>query len=174
MWARALLILGVLAGIILGSQWAISRFEQRGYDAGYAAAQSKCDALMREVDARETANLALYQKQLAGMFRESERAYAQYQREIDNAQADTARTRAQLNSLLDTIRITADAVNAVPVPGAPEFSADSGRAAHTRALELLGDCSEAYAGMAEEADRLRRKVSGLQRWADSLTERSQP
>ncbi len=157
MWARALLIIAVIAGIILGSQWAITRIEKQGYDAGYAAAQSKCDA-------QKNAALEKTRQIEKERFLRSEKNRTDYLGEINAAKTAAASARSDLDGLRQYLAH-------LSVPGrASEPSTDCApeRERVARFARLLSEGAGLVAEGAELAGRGAAEIDALRRDGESL------
>ena len=178
--------IGLWAALLLGLAWAFNTWQQnliaRGDASGAARVKAEWTAadkvrLQREKDAlAKAANERLIAEQKE---RVKEQARQQTAERIadETAQrektwrADVARADARNHSLLRTI----DQLNQrQPAAGGADMPS-AGAAAQTAACfseaaaarQLLGRCSERYAGVAADAEQLRIQVIGLQDWIHS-------
>lgn len=158
-WIRLALIAAVLAA--LAASAAAVRSHLIG--VGEARVQAKWDA-QKALDQAETLRLARESAadQLT-KFRNAERITD----DQDKREADTRQRIAAGDAVADRLRGTIEALNRRDVSAAagdPAVVALAESAATAR--QLFGSCTEKYRGLAENADRLRDQVSGLQ--ADAM------
>lgn len=116
--------------------------EFAGYRADVAENTRKAEALARE---KENTMRASAEKI----------AYDQAQKE-----AELAARVAAADAVADGLRNEIDRLNAAPVPADAGAAAFAGQARTAR--KLLGACAERYRGLAQDADRIRDQVIGLQ------------
>lgn len=181
-WSR----IALWAALVLGLVWALNTWQQkliaRGDSAGAARVKAEWTAadkarLQREKDAQAKAaadRLVAEQKERAkehARQQTAERIADETAQREKALRTDVARADARNRSLLHTI----DQLNQrQPTPGGADMPGTSppaqaaacfGEAAAAR--QLLGRCSERYAGVAADAEQLRIQVIGLQDWIHS-------
>lgn len=86
--------------------------------------------------------------------------------EADRKQANQAARAAAAERTAGKLRDEIARLNARAAPAGSEAAAYAGEASVAR--ELLGSCSERYRAMAQEADRIRDQVIGLQDYVKSV------
>lgn len=161
------LIGAVLAlGAVFAVQGWNAHLRAQGDAAGAARVQQQWDADTARRDADTLAAHVQAQQVLrsreAALQQEAERIANETAQREAQLRAAGAAADARVRSLHTTIaQLNANAAAHLPDPGADACAAAQPDAA-TTARELLGACSQRYAAVAGEADRLAGQVMGLQ------------
>lgn len=115
------------------------------------------------VIATKTAEAEKAEREREFQFAEATRKAADaYAKNVARQQAAAAGARADLDSLRD-------AIASAPGPACPASSAARGPDADGAFRELFGSCAANLQALAQEADRLEAKLTGLQDYVRSVT-----
>lgn len=151
-------IAAVLLVVLAGTHW-------KAYTVGRdlaAAAHAKQIRDQAEALAKRTAE---YRDREQALIQEKHNAEVRYEQIRKRTRAADAGMRDELGRLRDELAAASlPGSSADPAAGTSVDGATVGR-------ELFGDCAARYAGLAEEAGRLRDQVIGLQDYVGSVCEK---
>lgn len=144
-------IAGIVLMVLAGTHW-------KAYTVGRDLEAARQVDVFREQIERLEKKTAEYRSREQALVQEKYNAEVRYEQ-------IRKRTRAADAGMHDELGRLRDELTATNLPGsAADSSAGAGTDGTTIERELFGDCAARYAGLAEEAGRIRDQVIGLQEY----------